>query len=308
VTYLSPIIPLHPTAPYDFSLTLAYLQHAPSTIMEQIHDHTYYRAINLDNHLLLITLRSVGTTENPQLHLQIHAPQPITDVMIASAQDWVTKIFQLQINPYPFMEVVRADPVFSELYHSMYGLRPVLMGSPEEALYWAIIGQQINVTFAQKLKRKFIELGGYTLNIEEQIYTLLPDPARIVEIGEETLRAHQFSRQKAHYIVLAAENMRTGNLDFHSLQPFDNEQSLNRLTQHHGIGRWTAEYVMMRGIGARDYIPAADIGLRSIVGKQYQLGRNATEAEVREITRPFTGWRSWVAFYWWMALQMDKVH
>ena len=60
----------------------------------------------------------------------------------------------------------------------------------------------------------------------------------------------------------------------------------------------------MRGLGEPDSIPAADVGLRKIIGYAYGLGRDATEAEVRTLAERWAGWRSWAAFLWWLALQM----
>ena len=74
-----------------------------------------------------------------------------------------------------------------------------------------------------------------------------------------------------------------------------------------GVGRWTAEYLLMRGLGFPDVIPAADGGLRKVMGLAYGLGRNATEDEVREIAERWKGWRSFGAFYWWFALQQGLV-
>jgi DNA-3-methyladenine glycosylase II len=58
----------------------------------------------------------------------------------------------------------------------------------------------------------------------------------------------------------------------------------------------------MRGLGHRDVIPAADLGLRGVIGRAYGLGRAATEAEVRELAERWAGWRSHAAFCWWHTL------
>ena len=63
--------------------------------------------------------------------------------------------------------------------------------------------------------------------------------------------------------------------------------------RHRGIGRWTAEYVLMRGLGAPDSLPAGDLGLRKIIGHAYGLGHTATEAEVRLSWRVL-GWMAWM--------------
>jgi DNA-3-methyladenine glycosylase II len=80
------------------------------------------------------------------------------------------------------------------------------------------------------------------------------------------------------------------------------EEAIARLTRIRGIGRWTAEYALMRGYGARDALPAADIGLRNAVTRVYGLDHQATEAEVRTLAQAWAGWRSYGAFYLWATL------
>ena len=69
------------------------------------------------------------------------------------------------------------------------------------------------------------------------------------------------------------------------------------MTGINGIGRWTAEYVLIRALGFRDAIPAADVGLRKAIGRAYGLERAATEDEVRSLSANWQGWREGVAFY-----------
>ena len=85
------------------------------------------------------------------------------------------------------------------------------------------------------------------------------------------------------------------------------EQAISELTKLRGLGRWTAEYLLMRGLGVQDSIPAADMGLRIAMGRAYGMGRNATEQEVRDLAENWAGWRGWAAFYWWHALQLGQV-
>jgi DNA-3-methyladenine glycosylase II len=79
---------------------------------------------------------------------------------------------------------------------------------------------------------------------------------------------------------------------------------LNALVAIKGIGRWTAEYLLIRALGFRDAIPAADVGLRKAIGLAYGMGRNATEAEVRTIAEKWHGWRGWASFYFWLERLM----
>jgi DNA-3-methyladenine glycosylase II len=58
----------------------------------------------------------------------------------------------------------------------------------------------------------------------------------------------------------------------------------------------------MRGLGFRDELPAADIGLQNAAARLYDLPRRPTEPELRALAERWAGWRSYYAFYLWCTL------
>jgi len=291
-----------PVAPYDFGWALAYLRSSPSAILETIDSDagTYQRALRLAGRDVVLSLRATGTVAHPKLVMN----STDADVLVAAEQT-MRRIFHLDVDPTPFLAVVAGDPVLARLVQRFAGLRPVLIASPYEALLWAIIGQQINVTFAAKLKRTLIDLCGDALTVAGTTYRFFPTPATVAALDPQQLRDRQFSQQKTAYLIGVSQAIATGTLDLAAIAALPFDDAVNVLTAHKGIGRWTAEYVLMRGLGTRDSIPAADIGLRAVIGRAYDLGRKASETEVRAYAERWAGWRGWAAFYWWLALQLE---
>ena len=101
----------------------------------------------------------------------------------------------------PFEARAPLDPPFGALVGRLRGLRALLLASPFEALVWAIVGQQINIAFAYRLKRALIERFGGRLEHDGRVYCLFPDPERLAALEPDALRPLQFSGQKARYIV-----------------------------------------------------------------------------------------------------------
>jgi DNA-3-methyladenine glycosylase II len=296
-----------PLPPYAFAAALAYLHRSSSAILERISDDgIYHRAVTLDGHDLLLTMKSVGSIEAPHLELAVLGEQ-VSPTLLNETAQMVRRIFSLDDDPTEFYRIAQAEPVFGALVQRYYGLRPVTIVSPFEALIWAVIGQQINVSFARKLKQRLVELCGGQLHIGGEDYPLMPTPQAIAALDLALLAANQFSRQKTSYIIGLAQAVVSGELDFAAVAGLPHDEAIAYLTRFHGLGRWTAEYVLMRGLGGRDSIPAADMGLRIAIGRAYGMGRNATELEVREIAEQWAGWRGWAAFYWWHALQLGEV-
>jgi DNA-3-methyladenine glycosylase II len=299
-------VELVPVPPYDFSLALRYVATSPSAILEQVSgsDGVYRRAVTLMGQDVLLALRSIGTVVQPRLLLEIHCDTSVDDVLENAATGLVRRIFTLDSDATEFAEMARRDPIFGALIQRLHGVRPILIPDPFEALIWAVIGQQINVTFARKLKLALVDLCGRHLHTATGIYALAPDPAAISALDFEQLRKRQFSRQKAAYVLELSQVVASGTLDLFRLASSPFEEALATLTKHKGVGRWTAEYVLMRGLGSRDSLPAGDLGLRAIIGRWYGFGRHASESEVRLIAEQWAGWRGWSAFYWWYALQV----
>lgn len=299
-------IELYPNAPYDFARSLAYLRAWPAAVLEQVDSEgTYRRALTLNGSAALITLGSVGTLESPRLLLQVDGSN-IDSSLLASATQTVTRTFLLNEDPH-FTSILSArDPVLGAVLQRFEEVRPVLVPDPYEALIGAIVGQQIHTAFARKLKMALIALCGRSLTIGDRACALFPRPADVAELSEEVLRAHQFSRQKAAYVKAISRAVAEGTLDLEALVALPPDQAIARLTQFHGIGRWTAESVLLRGLGVSSVIPAGDIALRAVIGRAYGFGRTATEAEVRTLAETWGDWRGWATLYWWLASQIHS--
>ena len=320
---------IRPTAPFSFDLALEYLRTSPSTIVEVVTEDTYRRAIRLNGKPVLLTVRRVSSaspiTEDRSptdrtVHIRDEAARldgmrsaVVLDAEVAgpsfdeldraAAEETVRRTFGTDVDLAPLAHLASADPIFGRLVHGYAGLRPVLIPDLFEAIIWAIIGQQINVQFAAKCKRALVERFGPRVEMDGQIYYLFPSAEELAVVDERDLAALQFSRQKIRYTLNLAREIAAGRLDLEQLRKQPPDEVRQRLECLLGIGRWTAEYVLMRGMGHRDVIPAADAGLRRIIGQAYGLGRLATEAEVRDLASNWAGWRSYAAFYWWFTLQ-----
>src|SRR3954452_4801612 len=182
------------------------------------------------------------------------------------------------------------------------------MPSPLECLVWAILGQQITLAFAYKMKRALVERYGERLVHEGHTYYLFPEAARLAEADPADLREIQFSRQKSEYVRSLSGLVAEGRIAWDTLSALPSEEAIAELTTLRGVGRWTAEYVLMRGLGHPDVIPAADVGLQAAIGRAYGLGRKATEREVRELAEHWVPHRSYAAFAWWWSLSAARGH
>jgi DNA-3-methyladenine glycosylase II len=280
---------------------LAYLSRSPIEPLDRVEAGRYRRAIRLCGRPVLLEVTCTGAIDDPAVEVRLLG-ETADPALLPTAERLVARCFRLDEDPAGLEAVAVADPVFGAVLDRMRGARALLMPSPFEALIWAILGQQINIAFAYKLKRLLVERYGETIEFEGQAYRLFPDAGRLASLSGAELREIQFSRQKAEYTIALSALEAEGAIDWERLERTPTDEAVAELTRLRGVGRWTAEYVCMRGLGHRDVIPAADLGLRAVVGRAYGMGRLATEAEVRELAELWAGWRSHAAFCWWHTL------
>jgi DNA-3-methyladenine glycosylase II len=263
--------------------------------------------VRLGGQAVLFEVAASGTVDAPSLTVRLlkvgdeEAPS-----LLALTAEAVTRWWRLDQDPAELDAIVARDPILGEILARLHGARAPLMPSPFECLVWAILGQQITVAFAYKMKRALVERYGESLEHEGRRYWLFPEAARLAEADPVELRELQFSRQKSDYVRSLAALVAEDRIDWAEIAALPSEDAIKALTALRGIGRWTAEYVLMRGLGHADVIPAADVGLQAAIGRAYGFGRKATEREVRDLAEQWVPRRSHAAFAWWWSLSAAK--
>ncbi len=286
VTVDSPVTP-----PFHLAYALAYFQRFPAAFVEQTDDGSYTRALD---EATAMRVEAAGTESAPALRIRVWREdgRPPAGREVDAAVGMARRAFAAD-DPLP---PPPRDPVLAELAARWPGLRPARFPDPFECLCWAILGQQITVVFAARLKRTLLDRYGRR---GPGGLPLFPTPADLAAADPAELRAAQFSRQKIRYLLAVAADPP----NWAAIARLPAEGAIADLTALPGIGRWTAEYVLMRSLGFSDVIPAADAGLKRAVGTAYGLGRRATESEVRERAAGWPGFAAYAAFHWWYALQ-----
>lgn len=140
--------------------------------MYLIRENTVERAVYADGRWVIIHVTSLN-----DIDLVIHLIQEETVVTGAMCEDvfaYVTDWFDLRSELEPFYQLAEADVLLQEPVTRFYGLR--IMGIPNlfEALVWGVLGQQINLTFAYTLKRRFVETFGEKIEVGGTAYWQFP--------------------------------------------------------------------------------------------------------------------------------------
>lgn len=126
-----------------------------------------------------------------------------------------------------------------------------------------------------------------------------PAPEDLASADPAELRAMEFSTAKARTIVGIAAAVVDGDLDLEALEAFDDRAAVELLTSLHGIGRWTAEYVMLRGLGRLQVFPGDDVGARNKLSRFFDIDE---ALDYEGIARLVARWRPYAGMVYFHLL------
>jgi DNA-3-methyladenine glycosylase II len=230
---------------------------------------------------------------------QTHFDPPIVAVVTLPLADQdavshlATRILNADMELDPFYGKAADDPVLGPLTSGLRGLKPFRPASLFDMLVMAVTEQQISLLAAQRIQARLIEHFGTT--IEDQ--PVFPLPRTLAEASPDDLVACGLSHRKAEYVIGAAEAIVAGTLDLAALEAAPEDDVRERISALRGFGAWSADYVLIRGMGRPDVVPWDDLGVRKAVSEVLGRGRTLTPADARSLLAPFTPYRGLATFY-----------
>jgi DNA-3-methyladenine glycosylase II len=130
-------------------------------------------------------------------------------------------------------------------------------------------------------------------------------PKALSALPADRLRSAGLSRQKIRYLRDLSERFGSGRIRAAGLRRMDDERVIATVTQILGIGRWTAEMLLIFGLGRPDVWPIDDLGIRSAAKKAYRLRGDPSAARLARLAEPWRPYRSVASWYLWRSLGSD---
>lgn len=162
----------------------------------------------------------------------------------------------------------------------------------------AIFFQQLAGPAARAIMRRTLAVVGAD---EEEWYR----PEQFLSATDEELRGAGLSRQKLVYLRDLAEKFASGELTEDGFHHLDDEEVITKASSVKGIGRWTAEMLLIFSLGRPDVLPVDDLGVRKGMQVTYGLAEQPKPDVMREIAEPWRPYRSVGSWYMWRALDVD---
>lgn len=186
-----------------------------------------------------------------------------------------------------------SDERLARLIRRVGPFQPKLSSNPFQTLVSSIVSQQISTAAARSIQGRLVAACGGTVS-----------PERLMALRAQKLRSCGLSPQKLRYLRDLCAHFADGRLTNRALVRMEDEAVIEATTQVLGIGRWTAEMLLIFCLERPDVWPIDDLGIRKasamLTGSAEHLKRDAMAA-LAEPWRPFRSYASW---YLWRSLEL----
>ncbi len=295
-----------PVPPFRLDLTVWVLRRRRDNAVDRWDGRVYRRVLAEEGQPPFeIAVHQSGAADAPRLHVSLSGEAPNAAAR-RTAKAAIERLLGIRLDIGNFYRMAEGDELLHPLADRFCGFKPPRFLTPFEALVNAMACQQLTLTVGIQLLNRLADAYGPTLTTDEGAAHAFPRPQDLAEAEIEDLRKMGFSYQKARYITGLAQAVHQGEFDLQELNALDDEEALQRLLALRGVGRWTAEYCLLRGLGRTHIFPGDDVGARNHL--QRWLGRRTTMtyAEVHKALERWQGYAGLVYFHLLLKSLVEK--
>jgi DNA-3-methyladenine glycosylase II len=283
--------------PFRLDLTAFALCRRPDNVVDRWDGRTYRRAFTIDGGVIGIAAVQTETGAAPRLMVTLTGAQ-LDQQAEEAARAAFARSLGLELDLSPFYRHAEGDPLLRSLARRFRGLKPPRFPTLFECLVNAIACQQLTITVGIRLLNRLAEAYGASAGEGTRAF---PVPVQLAGLAPEELNSLGFSRAKARSIVDLAAGITAGTFDPAGIETLDDRAALAALMRLRGVGRWTAEYALLRGLGRLHVFPGDDVGARNNLARWLGHGGPFDYAGVQSAVRPWRPFAGLVYFHLLLA-------
>ena len=273
--------------PFKLDLTVWVLRRRQKNQIDKWDGKIYSRVFVVNDKAIKTQITQV----NDILKVDIKSTSPLKDSKLIIA-DILKRMLGLEINIEEFYKISKNDTRLQLLVKTFLGIKPTRFPTLFEALLNAISCQQITLDLGIMLLNRLSENYGQKFEDEKEIQYAFPRPEDLYSISEEEIKKLGFSYQKARAMKDLVQTFLSKDTLFSSLENMANEEIIIFLSNLRGIGRWSSEYVLLRGFGRLDVFPGDDVGAKKNLKQLLELEKLPSYEEIKLLTykwQPYSG-------------------
>jgi DNA-3-methyladenine glycosylase II len=289
---------LAPVPPFRLDLTAWALRRRSVNATDSWNGEVYSRVVDIDGVGVFLRITQSGRVRSPRLHVNAVAER-IPSNGKATIIDAVQKLLGVRVNMTAFYRFAKKDAQLHELCRRFLGLKPPRFPSVFEGVVNGIACQQLSLHVGLTLLNRVAASVGIPFETTSGTRFAFPSPKDLDRLSIRAFRQLGFSSNKGLALKRLAAEVLRGTFDPAKLAHLENRQAVERLLQLRGVGRWTAEYVLLRGLGRTDVFPGDDVGARNNLAKWLDL---KDALDYNSVNRALAKWRPYAGLLYFHLL------
>ena len=270
-------VPVRP--PFDLPLTVGALRRLPTSALYPLVGDEFRFMAPLSSGHRLLSVRSPVASAGSHILRCSALDGAMSAAEVTEAQRLIEWTLGAQRDLAPLQELVASDPTLGPLMRRLAGMKPPRFPSLWDTFCQVVPFQLVSLSAAVATLNRFVMALGPRVEHEGRAYWGVPAPARVLATEASELRACGLSLAKAQTLRGLAERALAGELEAAAFDGLSDAEAIARLTRLPGIGPWSAQVALLRGLGRLSVFPAGDSGaargLRELFSVSEQPGGDA---------------------------------
>lgn len=284
---------LSAVAPFRLDLTVWALRRRSRNIVDSWDGSCYTRVFIIENSPVKVEVRQ--KTKKAQISVIVRSHHLIHKLK-SKITDLLDVMLGLKLDLAWFYEQVKDDKFLYPLVLKFQGVKPPRLPSLFETLVNAIAFQQFSLEAGFSLLNNLTQKFGSAFKEGDYINYAFPEPCIIMKCTIKELMALGFSQHKSETLILVASTIVNEKI-FCDLDKLSNEEIIELLCGIKGIGRWSAEYTLLRGLGKTEILPGDDVAINKSVVNLLKLRKKPDFDRIKKVEKEWNPYAGLIYFH-----------
>lgn len=293
---------LKPVLPFRLDLTVWTLRRRSHNILDRWDGATYRRVLNLTAGPVEVAVTQQSLAGAARLRVAVSG-QPLKASVRAAVTTALERLLGLRVDMAGFNRFAARQRQLRPLAIRFCGMKPPRFATVFESAINAIACQQMSLTLGIHLLNRLTVDYGPAMGDRDAAVHAFPRPVDLAGVMPAKLRRLGFSLQKGRAIVELARSIAEERLDLENFAALPDDEAVMRLCELRGLGRWSAEYVLLRGLGRTHVFPGDDVGARKNLERWLQL---TEPLDYQGVQRVLSQWRRYAGLVYFHLL-LDRL-
>jgi len=278
--------------PFDLALTVAVTRRRPTNLVDTWSGDVYRRVLRIGGRERLIAIRQI----DPAIIEVTALDGLLTNNEREELSLLLARMLGLTRDLTPVVAAFSCYEPLARLLTQLEGMKPPRYPDLWTTLVGVVPYQQVSLEAGQAISNRMIADIGPRATYNDTVYYNYPTAEQFLRASDEQTRTWGLSVAKVRTLRSGAEAVLSGSIREDELVDLDDEAAIARLTQLHGIGRWSAQVILLRGLGRLSAFPLGDSGAQRAFKAIFGWESGEVDARRTELLAALSEWRGYLYF------------